>query len=543
MRALKSTNIATSSEATQNLATSVLQSVTTLNAAGYYKYSKDIINQAMTAIKSSSAYLAGDPEALAAYAQLEELLQQTNEQDPVFTASAAAYKDRISSLYSSANQVAQQYMDQLRGTDVNKSASAAKSMADSVITSVNALNAIAAYNESGEILEQAIALIEISTAYQANNPISVAALNRLKTLLNQTMSMNPVIRASAAALPPPPPTTSKGECAVIVQINPTDIITYKTLIENAAGSTIVRAYDNANKAVAVQSGGGLSQTSTLPKITLVFNDTIDINNFNRMVAADSTLRTIMYVSDTLLRIVPREPTTTTTTTPTTTTTTPTTTTPTTTTTTTPMTNTQQMAPYPPGSWGSPGGPSSWGPPGGPSSWGPPGGPSSWGSPAPTQNTEQQSMIQLFTQQLMMQQLLMQQQMLKAQGITFGDSSQKDTISPPEKPYITENTDLTAAPPEEQPYKTAPLNKGISDESLEHSYSDKIKSMYNNIVPVVNELIKIGSIDSAKNIIHTVLSQVEDEAAHQPGSQDANNVLNKLRTASESLTNIILHDDT
>jgi len=152
------------------------------------------------------------------------------------------------------------------------------------------------------------------------------------------------------------------------------------------------------------------------------------------------------------------------------------------------------------------------------------------------------MIQLLTQQLMMQQMLMQQQMLKGQGITLGESPQKETLSPPEKSYITDHTDLTAAPPEEQPYKTGPLKKNEEDHSFEGRTTGKIKTMYNNIVPVVNELIKIGSIDSAKNIMYALIAQIEDEGINTSESQEVKKVVNNLRTASESLTNIIIDMD-
>jgi hypothetical protein len=145
------------------------------------------------------------------------------------------------------------------------------------------------------------------------------------------------------------------------------------------------------------------------------------------------------------------------------------------------------------------------------------------------------------QQLMMQQLLMQQQMLKAQGINLdGVSSDKhspsDKYSPPEKPYVTNNTDLTVASPEEQPYKTnRPKAPHIESPS-------KIKAIYNNMVPVVNELIQIGSNDSAKNIIDSLVQEIQNDSTYKNGDNEVKQIINNLHTASKSLSDIV-EDDT
>ena len=119
---------------------------------------------------------------------------------------------------------------------------------------------------------------------------------------------------------------------------------------------------------------------------------------------------------------------------------------------------------------------------------------------------------------------------------------KATCSPPEKPYVTSTNNLEVAPPEEKPYNTGiqgpPRSRRSSDTPAVKGSAEEIRAMYNNIIPVVNDLISMGSTDSASNILNDVVTKVKGTGAYKNGDSEVNKIVDNLNTTLTSLTSVV-----
>jgi sugar lactone lactonase YvrE len=186
--ALQSTNIQTSVDAAKVLVSSVASTVQSLVAAGSYSAAMALITEMVQALNNSSAYTANNPELITLITTLNVLAQQVQQANPGAQASAAQ---------ASAAQA--YYTNALQNTDIATSVAAAKSMIDSVQSTIQLLITIGSFSVAASLIADTINIIQSSTAFRNNNSEVVALIATLQTLATTTAAQNPATRITSAS--------------------------------------------------------------------------------------------------------------------------------------------------------------------------------------------------------------------------------------------------------------------------------------------------------------------------------------------------------
>jgi len=183
--ALSSTSILTSNTAAVSLGNTAITQVHTLLSNGSYTEALSSIMSAMTQIRESTAFKAGEPAVLAMQQQLAALYQQTVQRNPASTASAAAE--------SSAQVVLQQ---SLASTDVATSAAAAASLVNFINANTATSVSLGNFASAQSLIATAIQQIMTSSAYAASDPATLALLATLQNKMLDVANENPESRTA-----------------------------------------------------------------------------------------------------------------------------------------------------------------------------------------------------------------------------------------------------------------------------------------------------------------------------------------------------------
>jgi hypothetical protein len=218
---LSSTNVATSSTAAVTLGNNVLVQLQQLLGIGDYDRAMALSTSTLQNIRASSAFLAGDPATVAMVATLTALAQSAISNNPAAAASAAAASAAVT------NSVAT-----LSSSSVASSASAAILLSNTIFTDATNLLSLGSYSSAAAKLLAAMTQIRDSTAFKAGEPSVTAAVNRLATLYQQVVQINPNASASAAAASSAQSAAASGLSSTNVQTSSTSAATLAATIQS-----------------------------------------------------------------------------------------------------------------------------------------------------------------------------------------------------------------------------------------------------------------------------------------------------------------------
>jgi Arc/MetJ-type ribon-helix-helix transcriptional regulator len=185
--ALKETDLAKSLEAAKGIVENITQNVNKMLDSGSPSTALSLISQTLQLLYSSSAYAAGDPTVMKYVSDLVALGKKAEEKLPPESKPDAVVAAAQTQLASS-----------IQNGSVQESSAAVVRLTGLVITGINSLIATGAYENASKILTQVITLIQGSSAYRAQDQVTMYSIDML------TMVMNNATKMSA----PPPPTTT-----------------------------------------------------------------------------------------------------------------------------------------------------------------------------------------------------------------------------------------------------------------------------------------------------------------------------------------------
>jgi hypothetical protein len=185
---LSSSSVATSGSAAIALSNAIFTEATSLLAAGSYSSSAAKLLAAMTQIRDSSAFKAGDPAVLAAMSRLAALYEQIAQINPTAAASSAAASAAVSS--NVAN---------LSSTNIATSSNSAAALAATVQSQIDFLTSTGNSSAAGSLIQPILVSLRGSSAFLAGDPATVALVDKLTKLQVTLLANNPTATASAAA--------------------------------------------------------------------------------------------------------------------------------------------------------------------------------------------------------------------------------------------------------------------------------------------------------------------------------------------------------
>ena len=189
--ALKSTDLPTSLAAAKNLTSTILSQTQSLINLGSHSSALTLISETIQSITASPGYAARNPEIMALLASLTAMSQTIINANPPSQASAAQ---------ASAAQA--YYMSNLQNPDVQASVTAALNLGNSIISTINMLIAMGAYQQASTLLAEITKVLKTSSAYTSGNPEVLSMINVLTSMAN---TIGTILAPSAVA---PAPTAS-----------------------------------------------------------------------------------------------------------------------------------------------------------------------------------------------------------------------------------------------------------------------------------------------------------------------------------------------
>jgi hypothetical protein len=185
---LSSQSVLTSNTAALELGNTTLAQANTLLALGSYAAAQATILGAMTQIRESTAFKAGEPRVLEMQDKLEALYQKIVQSNPGATASAAA-----AAAADSSNMAA------LSSGNKETSSKAAAALGASLQTKIDLLTSTGDYAGAAAVIGPFLILLRSSPAFMGDDPATVELVNRLTELQISVLAKQPGATASAAA--------------------------------------------------------------------------------------------------------------------------------------------------------------------------------------------------------------------------------------------------------------------------------------------------------------------------------------------------------
>jgi len=218
---LSSTNVATSSTSAVTLGKNIQAQMQQLIGTGDYAGAIALGTSTLQNIRASPAFLAGDPATVAMVATLTALEQSAVSTNPGTTASAAAASAAVTTSVAA-----------LSSSSVASSASAAILLSNTIFTDATNLLSLGSYAAAADELLKVMTQLRDSTAFKAGEPSVTAAVNRLATLYQQTVQINPGTSASAAAASAATASSISGLASTNVQTSSTYAATLAATIQS-----------------------------------------------------------------------------------------------------------------------------------------------------------------------------------------------------------------------------------------------------------------------------------------------------------------------